>query len=66
MNTSVREGETIEESRTMRNRPYQVLKCSSCKRSVVQNPPKTRGAQNYRYQNRCHGQLGTIYSKKVT
>jgi len=29
MNTSVREGETIEGSRTMRNRPYPVLKCSS-------------------------------------
>ena len=28
MNTPVREGETIEGSRTMRNRPYQVLKCS--------------------------------------
>ena len=26
MNTPVREGETIEGSRTMRNRPYQVLK----------------------------------------
>ena len=25
-----REGETIEGSRTMRNRPYPVLKCSSC------------------------------------
>ena len=33
MNTPVREGETIEGSRTMRNRPYQVLKIpeiSSC------------------------------------
>ena len=29
MNTPVREGETIEGSLTMRNRPYQVLKCSS-------------------------------------
>ena len=29
MNTPVREGETIEGSRTMRNRPYPVLKCSS-------------------------------------
>ena len=29
MNTPVREGETIEGSRTMRNRPYQVLKCST-------------------------------------
>ena len=28
MNTPVREGETIDGSRTMRNRPYQVLKCS--------------------------------------
>ena len=28
MTTPVREGETIEGSRTMRNRPYQVLKCS--------------------------------------
>ena len=27
MNTPVREGETIEGSRTMRNRPYPVLKC---------------------------------------
>ena len=26
--TPVREGETIEGSRTMRNRPYPVLKCS--------------------------------------
>ena len=25
---TVREGETVEGSRTMRNRPYQVLKCS--------------------------------------
>ena len=31
MNTPVREGETIEGSRTMRNRPYPVLKCSSCR-----------------------------------
>ena len=31
MNTPVREGETIEGSRTMRNRPYPVLKCSSTK-----------------------------------
>ena len=30
MNTPVREGETIEGSRTMRNRPYPVLKCSRC------------------------------------
>ena len=29
MNTPVRVGETIEGSRTMRNRPYPVLKCSS-------------------------------------
>ena len=29
MNTPVREGETIEGSRTMRNRPYPVLKCST-------------------------------------
>ena len=29
MNTPVREGETIEGSRTTRNRPYPVLKCSS-------------------------------------
>ena len=29
MNTPVREGKTIEGSRTMRNRPYPVLKCSS-------------------------------------
>ena len=29
MNTPVREGETIEGSRTMRKRPYPVLKCSS-------------------------------------
>ena len=29
MNTPVREGETIEGSRTMRNRPYPVLKCSN-------------------------------------
>ena len=28
MNTPVREGETIEGSRTRRNRPYPVLKCS--------------------------------------
>ena len=28
MNTPVREGETIEGSRTMRNRPYPVLKCA--------------------------------------
>ena len=36
MNTPVREGETIEGSRTMRNRPYPVLKCSSvCGRLLV-------------------------------
>ena len=29
LNTPVRVGETIEGSRTMRNRPYPVLKCSS-------------------------------------
>ena len=28
MNTPVREGETTEGPRTMRNRPYPVLKCS--------------------------------------
>ena len=31
MNTPAREGETIEGSRTMRNRPYPVLKCSSAR-----------------------------------
>ena len=31
MNTPVREGETIEGSRTTRNRPYPVLKCSRCR-----------------------------------
>ena len=36
MNTPVREGETIEGSRTMRNRPYPVLKCSGgCGGGVV-------------------------------
>ena len=35
MNTPVREGETIEGSRTMRNRPYQVLKCSSTVRGLT-------------------------------
>ena len=35
MNTPVRVGETIEGSRTMRNRPYQVLKCSSWALCVV-------------------------------
>ena len=38
MNTPVREGETIEGSRTMRNRPYPVLKCS---RSVTPPSPPT-------------------------
>ena len=37
MNTPVREGETIEGSRTMRNRPYPVLKCSSVKRERTHN-----------------------------
>ena len=32
MNTPVREGETIEGSRTTRNRPYPVLKCSRSRR----------------------------------
>ena len=35
MNTPVREGETIEGSRTMRNRPYPVLKCSSTSSTQV-------------------------------
>ena len=30
MSTPAREGETIEGSRTTRNRPYPVLKCSRC------------------------------------
>ena len=38
MNTPVREGETIEGSRTMRNRPYQVLKCSSMARRACIEP----------------------------
>ena len=41
MNTPVREGETIEGSRTMRNRPYQVLKCSKqLPITTVQKPQK--------------------------
>ena len=39
MNTPVREGETIEGSRTMRNRPYPVLKCSSCTGSNLKKLP---------------------------
>ena len=43
MNTPVREGETIEGSRTMRNRPYPVLKCSSCRalHPYLENPGYT-------------------------
>ena len=40
MNTPVREGETIEGSRTMRNRPYPVLKCSSTHQSSLPNAAK--------------------------
>ena len=42
MNTPVREGETIEGSRTMRNRPYPVLKCSSAQVRVVAEPASVR------------------------
>jgi len=38
MNTPVREGETIEGSRTTRNRPYPVLKCSSTDTKVFDRP----------------------------
>jgi len=37
MNIPVREGETIEGSRTTRNRPYPVLKCSSKKETYDKN-----------------------------
>jgi len=37
MNTPVREGETLEGSRTMRNRPYPVLKCSKRRISALQS-----------------------------
>jgi len=58
MNTPVREGETIEGSRTMRNRPYPVLKCSkderrprpkqSSERPLRENPgpSATRGSDD--------------------
>ena len=41
MNTPVREGETIEGSRTMRNRPYPELKCSkwSLLMYIITPPP---------------------------
>ena len=42
MNTPVRVGETIEGSRTMRNRPYQVLKCSKV-RNKKEFKEKTAG-----------------------
>ena len=41
MNTPVRVGETIEGSRTMRNRPYPVLKCSK-KFLAMPTPPRRR------------------------
>ena len=45
MNTPVREGETIEGSRTTRNRPYPVLKCSTKSRStsLYNAPASSRG-----------------------
>ena len=46
MNTPGREGETIEGSRTMRNRPYPVLKCSSRGCGAYQNPPLWDFAQS--------------------
>ena len=48
MNTPVREGETIEGSRTTRNRPYPVLKCSST--SYVRGE---RGTVALRHEARC-------------
>ena len=38
MNTPVRVGETIEGSRTMRNRPYPVLKCSQALQVYKKTP----------------------------
>ena len=54
MNTPVREGETIEGSRTMRNRPYPVLKCS-CRGalqreiSTTNSTAKSRSTSLYNY-----------------
>ena len=53
MNTPVREGETIEGSRTMRNRPYPVLKCSRNFQITIDPPgyDKTAASQLY-FNNR--------------
>ena len=64
MKTPVREGETIEGSRTMRNRPYPVLKCSSAQElhtlkkegspsfEVVSRDVRTATART-RFRRRC-------------
>ena len=53
MNTPVREGETIEGSRTMRNRPYPVLKCSSGLRE--ENVALETTPSDFRQNLRNHG-----------
>ena len=61
MNTPVRVGETIEGSRTMRNRPYQVLKCSRpvvtrqlsrCTRTNEGTPERQHHRWRYKFPTR--------------
>ena len=53
MNTPVRVDETIEGSRTMRNRPYPVLKCSSTYTHRTWDPPPKDNETNLHSSIRC-------------
>ena len=57
MNTPVRVGETIEGSRTMRNRPYQVLKCS------IKVPPSRYRSEYRRETVLLFGRNGLLTSR---
>ena len=50
MNIPVRVGETIEGSRTMRNRPYPVLKCSSKVKNSQARTGHRRGPHAPRFE----------------
>ena len=57
MNIPVREGETIEGSRTTRNRPYPVLKCSSESCTVAE--PEAGKPEGAPVASRLHAKITT-------
>ena len=65
MNTPVREGETVEGSRTTRNRPYPVLKCSMRRPDLDvtdRRSDRQRGEAGY-YCRTLHSAVGLALSQ---